>query len=77
MMKAASCALMRSTAQALSTGLRASGVAVNAVGKPPSIQALANTQHYIMLPGSSRFLCEIRQNQSKSSLNINIKEECA
>lgn len=35
MMKAASCALLRSSAQALSTGLRASGVAVNAVGKPP------------------------------------------
>jgi len=34
MMKAVSCALVRSNAQALSTGLRASGVAVNAVGKP-------------------------------------------
>ncbi|KAH8403194.1 hypothetical protein KR222_007241 [Zaprionus bogoriensis] len=31
MMKAATCALVRSSAQALSTGLRASGVAVNAV----------------------------------------------
>lgn len=33
-MKAVSCALVRSNAQALSSGLRASGVAVNAVGKP-------------------------------------------
>lgn len=66
MMKAVSCALVRSSAQALSTGLRASGVAVNAVGKhtSPTQNTSCCPKHYIMLYRSPRFVCGTRENQS-------------